>query len=79
MRIIAAVARELFGLFVDDGAFAVAIAAWLAVGAATLPRLAPDAALAGIALFAGLTLILFASLRRASRPRAPHASGQSPT
>jgi hypothetical protein len=57
MRIIATVARELFGLFVDDGVFALEIGVWLAAAAAILPWLGPDSPLAGIALFAGLALI----------------------
>ncbi len=69
MQWIKRVLAELFGLFVDDGSFAVAILAWVAVVWLVLPRLGMSAAAGGIILFAGLALILVESvLRRARRP-----------
>ena len=68
MRWIKGVAGEVFGLFVDDGSYAVAILAWLAVAGLALPRLdlPPDAK--GPVLFAGLAAILVGSaVRRARR------------
>lgn len=60
--------REFFGIFVDDGSFALAIVIWLVVLWLGLPRV-PLASLAqaGI-LFVGLLAILVESvLRRARR------------
>lgn len=68
MRWIGTVAREAFGLFVDDGSFAVAILAWLAVVGLVLSRIEFGAGWAGLILFAGLALILVESAtRRAGR------------
>ncbi len=43
MSWLAAAWSEFIGLFVDDGPFAAAIAAWLAAAWLLLPRLAPGA------------------------------------
>lgn len=66
MRWIRTVVRELFGLFVDDGSFAVAIIVW--IGALWLLSLSVlrDTAWSGTLLFAGLGLILLASTIRRS-------------
>ncbi|MBU6499526.1 MAG: hypothetical protein KGJ41_16770 [Rhodospirillales bacterium] len=57
---------EILGLFVDDGAFAVAILAWIALLWWLAPWLTPT--LRGPLLFAGLAAILLESaLRRARR------------
>ncbi len=69
MRWLKSIAREVFGLFVDDGIFAVAILAWLALAVVVLPRVAPAARWSGPALFAGLALILIESALRFSRRR----------
>jgi hypothetical protein len=69
MRWLESIAREVFGLFVDDGSFAVAILAWLVVCLVVLPRVAAGARWAGPALFAGLALILIESVLRFSRRR----------
>ncbi len=67
MRWLNAIAAELFGLFVDDGAFAIAILVWLGALWLVLPRLAIPAAWSGILLFAGLAVILVESAIRRSR------------
>ena len=59
--------REVLGLFVDDGSFAVAILVWLALVLVALPRIAPGRALSGPVLFAGLAAILAESALRFSR------------
>jgi membrane protein implicated in regulation of membrane protease activity len=60
------IVQEVFGLFVDDGSFALAILAWLGVAGFVLPRVR-IAAPVGILLFAGLVLILVESVTRFSR------------
>jgi hypothetical protein len=68
MRWMSTIAREVFGLFVDDGSFAIAILAWLAVVGLVLPRLGLAASWESLVLFAGLALILVESAaRRAGR------------
>ncbi|HEY2131389.1 MAG TPA: hypothetical protein VGH36_00190 [Acetobacteraceae bacterium] len=61
------ISSEIFGLFVDDGSFALAILVWLALVWLVLPRLALPAAWGGIILFAGLALILLESAMRRAR------------
>ena len=68
MKWIGAIAREVFGLFVDDGRFAVAIFVWLVLVGLGLPWLGVAAGLEGLILFAGLALILVTSaIQRATR------------
>jgi len=69
MRWIKSVAREVLGLFVDDGSFALAILIWLALAIGVFPRIAAAAAWTGPVLFAGLALILIESALRFSRQR----------
>jgi hypothetical protein len=59
--------REIFGLFVDDGSFALAILLWLAIVRGATPRLNIPSGSAGVILFAGLALILAESATRYSR------------
>ena len=59
--------REIFGLFVDDGAFAVTILVWLAVVALVPPRLGLDPSWTAVLLFAGLAVILIESATRRAR------------
>lgn len=67
MAWIKTIAAELFGLFVDDGAFALAILIWLAVAALALPRLGIGGEGQGIVLFVGLAAILAESATRRAR------------
>lgn len=68
MSWIRTVFNEVFGLFVDDGSFAVVILVWLLVTWLVLPRLGVPAARSGVALFVGLAGILLESAtRRAGR------------
>jgi hypothetical protein len=60
MKLLAGIARELLGLFVDDGLLAVGILAIVAV-AAIVASVAPGIA-AGIVLLAGLLFLLLANV-----------------
>jgi hypothetical protein len=60
-------AAELFGLFVEDRAFALAIAIWLATCGALANVHAGSPAARALALFAGLAIILVASVARDAR------------
>ncbi len=67
MKALRAIASELFGLFIEDGAFAAAIGLWLsACGALAYVHGAPPHTRA-LALFAGLAIILIASVARGAR------------
>lgn len=67
MSILKAALREVFGLFVDDGPFALAILAWCAVAWLALPRLGLAPGWDGAAFFLGLAAILLESARRRAR------------
>ena len=61
------VLSELVGLFVDDGALAVAIVAWLALLWWLLPHVAVDGAGKALLLAVGLVVILVESVLRGAR------------
>lgn len=67
MRWIKTIVQELFGLFIDDGSFALAIVVWIGVLWFLAWRVLYSAAWSGAVLFAGLGLILLASTIRRSR------------
>ena len=60
MRMLAGIARELIGLFVDDGMLAVAIIAVIVI-AAIVASLTPGTT-AGVVLVAGSLAVLFANV-----------------
>ena len=67
MRWLRAIIGEIFGLFVDEISFALAIVGWIAVAWLVLPQLAVGSG-GGPVLFVGLAAILVESvLRRARR------------
>jgi hypothetical protein len=68
--------REIFGLFVDDGSFAIAILVWLGVMWRLLPRLGVFSRWNGLILFAGLGLILVESAMRYARKRGQTGLGK---
>ena len=67
MRALAAILRELFGLFVDDGALALAVPIWIAVCGLALPRLSAPAGWDGVVLCLGLAVLLSANVLRSAR------------
>lgn len=58
--------RELWGLFVEDGSFAIAILVWIAVAIFLLPAILPNA-WRGPAAFAGLAAILIENVIRTAK------------
>jgi hypothetical protein len=69
MRWLKSIARELLGLFVDDGSFAIAILVWAAFVVVVLAHVAGPASWTGPALFSGLAIVLIESVVRFSRRR----------
>lgn len=68
MNPVAAALRQALGLFVDDGAFATAILAWLAIVDLIAHEVQNARPLCGPLLFLGLAVILAAgTIRRAGR------------
>ena len=65
MKMLAGIARELVGLFVDDGMLAVAIVAVIAI-AAIVASLTPGI-IAGVVLLAGSLFVLFANVMAVRR------------
>jgi hypothetical protein len=68
MRWLRSIAREVVGLFVDDGSFAIAILVWLAV-MLVLGRVVAGGRWLGCALFGGLAVVLIESVLRFARRR----------
>ncbi len=67
---------ELYGLFVDDGRFALSILVWIGIVWLLLPRLNLGPDWDGVALFAGLAVILIeGAVRRAC---GQHVQGHHP-
>jgi hypothetical protein len=64
--------HEIYGLFVDDVSFALAIVLWLAVTRWVMPYLNIPVRISAILLFAGLALILVESATRYSRRKQQH-------
>ena len=67
MSLIRGIARELFGLFVDDGAFALAILAAVAASALVALGIPGGSELAGFLLPICCLALLFVSAVRAAR------------
>ena len=66
MKLLAAIARELGGLFVDDGMLAIAIVGIVAT-AAIVASIVPGVT-AGVVLVAGSLFVLFANVMAVSAP-----------
>lgn len=64
MRWIRTVLHELWGLFVEDGRFALSILVWVAAVVVVLPHFAWGRRCGGILLFAGLPALLAESVFR---------------
>ncbi|HZY74471.1 MAG TPA: hypothetical protein VFE22_15290 [Edaphobacter sp.] len=71
MKWITKILREIFGLFVEDGSFALSIMVWIAVVYWTAPHLDLAPAVTTTIFFVGLALILGESTLRYSRRRNP--------
>jgi hypothetical protein len=63
------IAREVLGLFVDDGSFAIAILVWAAFVVLVLAHVVGHANWMGPGLFSGLAIVLIESVVRFSRRR----------
>lgn len=63
------IVREVFGLFVDDGSFALLILLWVGLAAFALPHFGLPPRWMGLTLFFGLALILASSAIRYKRSR----------
>jgi hypothetical protein len=66
MRGVLTIARHLLGLFIDDGAFALAILLWLAIAALLSLSGGVTPVWRGPLLFVGLALLLGAACMRAA-------------
>jgi hypothetical protein len=61
--------EELFGLFVDDGSFALAIMIWILVAGLGFSYLPGSASWRGPVFFLGLVVFLFENVVRTARHR----------
>jgi small basic protein len=69
MKSLKTILHEIFGLFVDDASFAVAILLWLILIKFLAPHLGVHSRLAAILIFTGLALILAESTTRYAKAR----------
>lgn len=67
MRWLKTILTEGWGLFVDDGRYALSIVVWLALVWLLLPRLRLDGGWNALILFVGLLAILLESVSRRAR------------
>jgi hypothetical protein len=67
MQWIRTILSEIYGLFVDDGSFAIAILVWLALYWILVPRIGFSHGAMGPVLFVGLAAILVESAARRAR------------
>lgn len=74
MHAIKKILIEIFGLFVENGRFALAIIIWLGIVWLATPHLAIRTDAGGPFLFAGLALILIENTIRSSRSRRPRST-----
>ena len=56
--------KQIYGLFVDDGALSLAICVWVLVVWFVLPHIVASASVRPIVLFIGLAVLLVDSVRR---------------
>jgi len=66
MTWLTSVSRQIYGLFVEDGALSVSICVWLLFVWFVLPHVAANASVRPIVLFMGLAILLADSVRRAT-------------
>lgn len=66
MTWLAGALKQLYGLFVDDGALSLAICVWLLVAWFGLPHVIANESARSIVLFVGLAALLADSVRRGS-------------
>jgi uncharacterized membrane protein len=72
VKAIVSVARELFGLFVDDWRTSAGVIAWFAIVVVGLPFVARSAEARSALLFAGLAAVLVVSVLLGARERSSH-------
>jgi hypothetical protein len=69
MNWVLAAARDLLGLFVDDGSLAIIVLAWVAIATLAFPALPIGRGWLAVILFAGVALIFAENVLRAARRR----------
>ncbi|HET6385262.1 MAG TPA: hypothetical protein VFJ58_17865 [Armatimonadota bacterium] len=69
--------EEIYGLFVDDGSYALLILVWLAVAALGFGRAPGGASWGGPVFFLGLAALLLENVIRSARKIAQERAGQS--
>ena len=69
MKALVTALQEVYGLFVEDGSYAVAIMVWLAAAGSVFPHIPGGAVWRGPVLFAGMAAIMLESVVRAARKK----------
>lgn len=78
MRWLKTALAEIYGLFVEDGRYAITIVVWLALAWLVLPALALGDPWNAAILFAGLLVILLGSVLRDAQWRYAGCAGDHP-
>jgi hypothetical protein len=65
--------RQIYGLFVDDGALSLAICIWLLIAWFVLPNVVSSTIVRPFVLFVVLAALLIDSVRRGSSGEAPRS------
>lgn len=67
MQTIVGIAREILGLFIDDGSLALSVLIWVAGCGLAFPAVGVDSVLGSFLLFLGLAIILGENTIRGAR------------
>ena len=67
MRALLNALHEIYGLFVEDGSYAIAILVWVGLAALIFPRVPAGIAWRGPLLFIGLAALMIENVVRAAR------------
>jgi hypothetical protein len=78
MNRLAAAAREVLGLFIEDSFLAIAILLWLAACGLLVPRSSFDPRIGGVLIFAGCAAILVSSTAKAAHKATTHRPPAAP-
>lgn len=68
MKVLLGILEEIWGLFVEDGSYAVAIVVWLLIVWFGIAKLSAEN-LKGPLMFAGLAAIMIENVRRSARAK----------
>lgn len=69
MKVILTALQEIYGLFVEDGSYAVAIVVWLLIVGCVFPHIPGGGTWRGPVFFAGMAALLLENVVRSARAK----------